>query len=158
MRGDAVRLFSQFIVRSWYRRGILSLALLPLTVFYRLIIGVRKVAYQFGILPQYEIGIPVVVVGNLTTGGTGKTPLVVKLVEMLVEEGFSPGIVSRGYRSRLSDFPYLVDGTEAAALIGDEPLLLYEQTYRPVIIDPNRVRGSRKLRDRCQVDIILSDD
>ena len=132
--------------------------LLPFSLLYWAMMQMRLLGYKMGILPQFELGAPVIVVGNLTVGGTGKTPLVIQLVKILLDEGFSPGIVTRGYKSKMSIFPHLIKGNENALTVGDEPLLLHEQTGRPVVIDPDRVRGGRKLIKQCGVDIIISDD
>ena len=148
----------QWIEKSWYRKSFLLYFLWPFSLIYRIVIELRKSAYRVGILRSFDVGVPVVVVGNLTVGGTGKTPLVAELVRLLSREGYSPGIVSRGYKAQIPKHPYLLVGKESPALVGDEPLLLYEKTNRPVMIDPNRVRACRELVDKCEVDIVVSDD
>src|SRR5438552_2410178 len=88
--------------KVWYQKPI-SLLLWPLIPFSLVYLGinrVRQLLYQSGLLPRYQSSIPVIVVGNLTTGGTGKTPLVIHLVNLLKQHGFNPGIISRGYGSR----------------------------------------------------------
>ena len=153
-----MNLISQLIFNSWYGKSSITYVLLPFSLLYWVMIQVRILVYKMGILPQFEVGVPVIVVGNLTVGGTGKTPLVIQLVRILVDEGFSPGILSRGYKSKMPIFPHLIEGNESAFTVGDEPLLLHEQTGRPVMIDPDRVRGGRELIKQCGVDIIISDD
>ena len=153
-----MNLVFQAIEKTWYRRSPWSVLLLPLSVIYGALIQFRAAAYRFGALRRSEVGVPVIVVGNLTVGGSGKTPLVIRLVQLLARAGFSPGIVSRGYRGRTTKIPCLVQEGADPSLVGDEPLLVHQQTGCPVVIDRNRVRGARHLTSQCGVDIVVSDD
>ena len=90
----------QAIEKTWYRRSPWSVLLLPLSLIYGALVQLKAATYRFGALRRSEVGAPVIVVGNLTVGGSGKTPLVIRLVQLLVRAGYSPGIVSRGYRGR----------------------------------------------------------
>jgi tetraacyldisaccharide 4'-kinase len=153
-----MNLVFQAIEKTWYRRSPWSVLLLPLSLIYGALVQLRATAYRFGVLQCLEVGVPVIVVGNLTVGGGGKTPLVIQLVELLVRAGFSPGIVSRGYRGSATKTPCLVQDGADPTLVGDEPLLVHQQTGRPVAIDRNRVRGARYLTSECGVDIVVSDD
>lgn len=153
-----MNLVFQAIEKTWYRRSPWSVLLLPLSLIYGTLIQVRAAAYRFGALRRSDVGVPVVVVGNLTVGGSGKTPLVIRLVQVLACAGFSPGIVSRGYKGRATAVPCLVQEDADPSLVGDEPLLIHQQTGCPVVIDRNRVRGARHLTSQCGVDIVVSDD
>ena len=153
-----MNLVFQAIEKTWYRRSPWSVLLLPLSFIYGASIQLRAAAYRFGALQCSEVGVPVIVVGNLTVGGSGKTPLVIRLVQLLARAGFSPGIVSRGYRGRTTKIPCLVQEGADPSLVGDEPLLVHQQTGCPVVIDRNRIRGARHLTSQCGVDIVVSDD
>ena len=83
------------LIRIWYSRNFVSGLLIPLALIYQLIIAIRQYCYRLGIKKTTHFPVPVIVVGNLTVGGTGKTPLVIKLAEFLREQGYRPGIVSR---------------------------------------------------------------
>ena len=102
--------------------------------------------------------VPVIVVGNLTVGGTGKTPLVIWLAEELAQRGLRVGIVSRGYGGRARTWPQAVDSDSDPRLVGDEPVILARATNCPVSVGPDRVRAARALLDREQVDVLLADD
>ena len=153
-----MNLVFQAIEKTWYRRSPWSVLLLPLSVIYGALIQLRATAYRFGALRRSEVGVPVIVVGNLTVGGSGKTPLVIQLVQLLAGAGFSPGIVSRGYRGGATKIPCLVQEGADPSLVGDEPLLVHQQTGCPVVIDRDRIRGARHLTSQCGVDIVVSDD
>ncbi len=103
-------------------------------------------------------GVPVIVVGNLAVGGTGKTPLVIRLLEVLAGAGFRPGVVSRGYRSRAGAGPVFVSPGSSAREVGDEPLLIHRRSGVPVAVGSRRARAAKALRERHPVDVIVSDD
>ena len=148
----------QAIEKTWYRSSRWSVLLRPLSLIYGAAVQLKAVTYRFKVLRRSEVGARVIVVGNLTVGGSGKTPLVIRLVELLDRAGYSPGVVSRGYRGRTTAFPCLVQDSSDPSLVGDEPLLVHQQTGCPVVIDRNRVRGARYLTSQCDVDIVVSDD
>jgi tetraacyldisaccharide 4'-kinase len=153
-----MNLVFQAIEKTWYRKSPWSVLLFPLSLIYGALMQLRAIAYRFGVLPRWEVGVPVIVVGNLTVGGTGKTPLVIQLVQLLSCAGFSPGIVCRGYRGHTAKVPCLLQEGADPLLVGDEPLLVYEETGCPVVIDRDRVRGARHLVSQCGVNIVISDD
>lgn len=139
-------------------RGAPWLALLrPLAALYRLAITRRAAAYRDGRRPVWRAEVPVVVVGNITLGGTGKSPLVAWLGRYLSEQGWRPGIVSRGYGGKAAGYPLRVLDDTPVAQCGDEPRMLARQTGLPVVVDPDRPRGARML---CELgcDILISDD
>lgn len=135
-------------------------ALRPLEAMYRWAIARRAAAYRDGRRQVWRVEVPVIVVGNVTLGGTGKSPLVAWLARFLSERGWRPGIVSRGYGGKAGQgagYPLRVTTQTPIAESGDEPRMLARQTGRPVVVDPDRPRGARALLDQgC--DILLSDD
>lgn len=149
--------FYEWIHRTWYQGGSGYLLLLPLAGVYWLLIGLRRILYFCGILKPQSVGVPVIVVGNITAGGTGKTPVSVWLATSLRERGFNPGIVSRGYGGSKSNSPMRVDPASDPAIVGDEPVLLAKRSACPVAVDSNRVRAAQMLIDDG-VDLIIADD
>ena len=119
--------------------------------------GCRRLCYRIGLLRTRYVTVPVIVVGNLTAGGTGKTPTVIWLAEQLRERGLSPGIVSRGYGGSQSKSPMRVDADSAAEIVGDEPVLLARRSDCPVVVDADRVRAAEMLVEDG-VDVIITDD
>ena len=145
----------------WLRRSVLSWVLWPLSRLFALSSAARRGLYRAGLLRAQAVGIPVVVVGNLTVGGAGKTPLIAALAHGLMQAGWRPGIVSRGYgrRKTRDDEPVAVDARSDPAQCGDEPVLLARLTAGPVMVGRRRALAARALRAaRPDVDVILSDD
>jgi len=147
----------QWIHRVWYEGGPGYWVLLPLSGLYWLIIKLRRLLYVCGVLHSKKVGVPVIVVGNITAGGTGKTPVSIWLARSLTERGFSPGIISRGYGGSKSSSPMRVDAASDPAVVGDEPVLLAKRSGCPVAVDSDRVRAAGMLVDDG-VDLIISDD
>jgi tetraacyldisaccharide 4'-kinase len=143
--------------RVWYEDGRFGWLLLPLSGLYWLVIVIRKYLYDRGILPSDRAAAPVVVVGNITAGGTGKTPAVLWLAEELQNRGFTPGIVSRGYGGSHSASSMRVAADSKASIVGDEPVLLARRSRCPVVIDPDRARAAAMLI-ADGVDVVISDD
>ncbi|CAH0990005.1 Tetraacyldisaccharide 4'-kinase [Sinobacterium norvegicum] len=101
---------------------------------------------------------PVIVVGNITVGGTGKTPVVIYLIELLRRQGFTPGVVSRGYGGKAGHYPMRVTADSLGSEAGDEPLLIASRTGCPVVVDPNRTQAISALLSQTDCDIVISDD
>ena len=150
--------FSRCMDRIWYRPNPCRWLLVPFSALYRFMIAVRLLMYRRGIRRAVRLPVPVVVVGNLTVGGTGKTPLVIWLAEELRRRGFAVGIVSRGYRGRAGTWPQAVHSDSDPALVGDEAVLLGRNTNCPVSVGPDRVKAARALLARERVDVLLADD
>ncbi|CEP36589.1 MULTISPECIES: tetraacyldisaccharide 4'-kinase [Halomonadaceae] len=148
---------SQRWLKGAYQGSCWLLPLRPLGALYQWAMVRREQAYQRGSKAAWEAPVPVIVVGNITLGGTGKSPLVAWLASWLVAQGWSPGIVSRGYGGKALHYPLFVTASSNVAESGDEPLMLAQQTGLPVVADPQRVRGVQALVD-AGCDIILSDD
>jgi len=143
--------------KVWYGRSPLAWLLLPFAGLFRLLVGTRRRAYRAGWLRVHRLSVPVIVVGNVTTGGTGKTPVTAWLVEFCRGAGFRPGIVSRGYGGRPSRSPRLVSPVDDAAEVGDEPLLLRRQTGAPVCVHGDRVAAAQRLVEEG-ANLIIADD
>jgi tetraacyldisaccharide 4'-kinase len=147
--------------RMWRSRGPAAWLLLPLALVYSLLRALHVRAYRIGLLRACRVGVPVVVVGNLYVGGTGKTPLVLELARALLARGHRPGVVTRGYGAGGNDVR-IVESNARAAEVGDEPLLLAQALHGhgvPVVVGRDRVAACRILRSvhpRC--DVIVADD
>ena len=150
---------------QWARIGPAAVLLLPLTAVFAAIASLRRALYRAGILKAWRAGVPVVVVGNITVGGSGKTPLVIAIVDTLREAGFSPGVVSRGYGAVPpgADDPLGVvrvfPGVTTPERAGDEPVLIAERCNVPVFVSTDRPRAVRALlATNPEVDVVVSDD
>lgn len=143
---------------SWSSRGFIAVLLLPISWFYRFVLFTRRLAYAQGLQTRFEVPLPVVVVGNLSVGGTGKTPLCGYLVERFIQEGWRPAIVSRGYGGKRWEQPHLVCASDTPQEVGDEPVLLFEQTGVPVCICVNRSLAVKKIAQATDANIVFSDD
>ncbi len=113
--------------------------------------------YSTGILSSTRLAVPVVIVGNITVGGTGKTPLIIALCEMLTQKGLKVGVVSRGYGARIEGEHTVLDN-DPVDISGDEPLLIKQRTGCDVVTGINRVAAARQLHAESACDLILSDD
>ena len=147
------------LAQRWYRDGWQSRLLAPLAWLFGYFARRRRMAALTGKRPPWRAPVPVLVVGNLTVGGTGKTPFVIWLVRQLIDRGFRPGVVSRGYGGRGGRRPTAVPASDADPdLVGDEPPIIARQTDAPVVICRNRVEAVRHLTAAYDVDIVVSDD
>lgn len=142
----------------WARTGVLTLLLSPLALLFAAVSGLRRLAYRRGWLTAVSVGVPVIIVGNITAGGSGKTPLVIWLVNWLRAQGYRPGVVSRGYGGAARGCVE-VQPDSPPAEVGDEPLLIHLKTTAPVVVGRDRVAAARTLLARHPgVDVIVSDD
>ncbi len=148
----------QGLVAAWYRGAGWLWLLRPLELLFRAVTGLRRWLYRRQLLSAYRAPLPVVVVGNITVGGTGKTPVVIALVEALQARGLRPGVVSRGYGAAAGVFPRRVLADSRPADSGDEPLLIARRTGAPVVIAPDRPAAVRALVEAGEVDILICDD
>ncbi len=144
------------LTRHWYRNGPGAFLLLPLTGLYCLLAQLRRrwLMPQAKPLPQ---GVKLIIVGNITVGGTGKTPMVIWLAEYLRAHGMRPGIVSRGYGGK-HDKPLLVTANSDARSVGDEAVVIARRTDCPVWVCRDRPAAIQALLAAYDVDIIVADD
>ena len=142
----------------WYTRNPWLILLTPVSLIYRLAVWLRRLAYRCGLLRRHRLPVPVVVVGNITVGGTGKTPLVAWLAGFLKEAGYSPGIVARGYKGKARRWPQQVRPDSDPAMVGDEAVLLAGLCQCPVAVAPRRPLAAQALIEHNHCDLILSDD
>jgi len=134
------------------------LLLTPLSLVFRIVVWLRRNAYRVGLLRSRRVALPVIIIGNITVGGTGKTPLVIWLAEYLQEKGYHPGIISRGYGGKASSWPQQVRPDSDPAMVGDESVLLAGATGCQMAVGPDRVATATALIEHSECDVILSDD
>ena len=142
----------------WYRPGPLGALLAPFGWLVALFTILRRGAYRAGMRRTWRVGCPVVVVGNLSVGGTGKTPLVIAIAKLLSARGVRVGVVCRGYRGIASRWPRQVRPDSDPLRVGDETVLIARRTGGPVAAGPNRIAAGRILFRRSKCDVILVDD
>jgi len=147
-----------WLTKSWYQPRPLRWLLSPLSALFRLITALRKQCYRFGLFKQHRLPVPVVIVGNITVGGTGKTPFVIWLAQQLQLQGFKPGIVSRGYGGNSDTYPLEVHKDSDPTIVGDEPVIIARQTACPMAVSPKRIEAARYLLEQQGCDLIISDD
>lgn len=146
------------IERIWSGQSPLYWLLLPLSWLYGLIATILRYSYKSGLKKSWRAPVPVVVVGNLTAGGNGKTPVVIWLVETLQLHGFRVGVVSRGYGGKSSHYPLVLSESTTTAQAGDEPVLIYQRTGAPVAVSPLRSDAVKALLAEHELDVIITDD
>ncbi|MGF6269107.1 tetraacyldisaccharide 4'-kinase [Lelliottia nimipressuralis] len=146
------------IARIWSGESPLWLLLLPLSWLYGLVSGIIRLCYRLGLKKAWRAPVPVVVVGNLTAGGNGKTPVVIWLVEQLTNRGVRVGVVSRGYGGKAEQYPLLLTSQTTTAQAGDEPVLIFQRTGAPVAVSPNRSEAVQALLAEHPLQIIITDD
>lgn len=152
------RSLESVLMRNWMRRGALARLLWPLSVVFGLLSRTRRGLYRSGLLKAVRLPVPVIVIGNLFIGGTGKTPLAIWLVQRLREAGYSPGVVSRGYGAAREDV-HAVQAQSAASEVGDEPLLIARAARCPVMVGRERGAAAQALlAAHPEVDVIVLDD
>ena len=135
-----------------------ALVLWPLSLLFGLVAGIRRLAYRVGLLRVHRVGRPVIVIGNITVGGTGKTPLVSWAARHLQRMGLRPGVVSRGYGGTATTWPQQVRADSDPRVVGDEAVLVARHAGCPVAVGPDRVAAARALLTHQSCDILLSDD
>ncbi len=142
----------------WHRISPLHLILLPVSLIFRLLVATRRTLYRNGILPSVKLPVPVIVVGNITVGGSGKTPLTLWLAQQLLDSGWHPGIISRGYRGQAIS-PQTVHPSSDPDAVGDEAVLMAQRKLCPVWVGRDRPATAHELlRAHPECDILLSDD
>jgi len=146
------------LTAAWRRRGPLAWLLAPFAALYAGVLALRRGAYATGLARSRRLPVPVVVIGNLYVGGTGKTPLAIELLHALRARGWRPGVVSRGY-GRTADDVRIVAAGDSAADVGDEPLLIAQAGNAPVAVGADRVQAAQRLlAAHPECDVIIADD
>ncbi|CAI1662438.1 tetraacyldisaccharide 4'-kinase [Serratia plymuthica] len=146
------------IERIWSGSSLVYLLLLPLSWLYGLVSSLIRLSYRCGLRKSWRAPVPVVVVGNLTAGGNGKTPTVIWLVEQLQQRGYRVGVVSRGYGGKAASYPLVLDEHTTTQQAGDEPVLIYQRTGAPVAISPKRAEAVQALLQQQKLDVVITDD
>lgn len=154
---EVIRSKDNWLQQTWYGNSPLYWMLLPLTAIYAVVVTVRRWLYRRRILTVHSAGVPVVVVGNINVGGTGKTPVTLWLAKALKHRGYAPGIVSRGYGGDVGPLPLQVSADSDPSVVGDEALVLATQSGCTMVVHPDRVAAAREAA-RLGADIIVSDD
>ena len=132
--------------------------LAPLSILFWLLSSARRFAFKLGIKKSHSVSVPVIVVGNISVGGSGKSPLVVRLAHWLKQEGYHPGVLSRGYGGISEHYPLSVEADSDVTLVGDEPVLMRRNLACPMVVDPDRPRGAKMLVEKSKCNVIICDD
>lgn len=149
---------TDWLQKQWATYTLWHLLLTPLSWLFFVIARIRGWLYKSGWLKSYRLSVPVIVVGNINVGGTGKTPLVIWLAEQLLQAGYKPGIISRGYGGQINAAQAVFADSNPQQL-GDEPVLIAKRTNCPVFVSPDRVAaGQALLQARPECNVIISDD
>jgi tetraacyldisaccharide 4'-kinase len=143
--------------KPWYRWPLMLL-LGPVTILFAAIAWSRRHAFAWGLIASHKISAPVIIVGNISVGGNGKTPLVIHLAQLLKQQGLRPGVLSRGYGGKSAHYPLTVLPDSSPTIVGDEPVLMKQHLGCPMVVDPNRPRGARFLVENHHCNLIICDD
>lgn len=150
----------QILVNAWYKPRSWILLLIPIAWLFRLLVALRHYLLQ-ALHQGHGFPVPLVVIGNITLGGSGKTPLIIGLVNSLHARGYRVAVISRGYGASAVSHPLEVSIDTPASLCGDEPLLIKRKLHQlgcTVVVDANRKRAADYVIANCACDLILSDD
>jgi tetraacyldisaccharide 4'-kinase len=148
----------RYVLKLWYKKSKynwFALILSPLSWLFKIITTCIRNYY---VNKTAVSGAFIIVVGNITVGGAGKTPIVIALAKFLATKGFKVGVVSRGYKAKTKIFPYLLTVESTVDQAADEPWLIYNKLKLPVVIDPNRYRACQYMHDKLNIEVIIADD
>lgn len=148
----------RYLKKHWRQITWLSFLLLPLSLIYYFTSLLRSALFKWGIFTKIKINAPVIIIGNISVGGTGKTPLVIWLVKLLQKNNFKPGVVTRGYGRKKGVQTLVIQAHNTVSETGDEPAIIYQNCKCPVVVDADRARGAHKLVTEYQCNIVISDD
>lgn len=148
----------QFVHRIWYSKWhVAAWLLLPLSWTFGVISAFRRLLFKTGLKKSYRSPVPVIVVGNITAGGSGKTPMVLHLISLLRQAGYHPGVISRGYGANVESATF-VNYQSQACDVGDEPAMIFARTQVPIVVGIKRVEAIQLLLKHCDVDVVICDD
>ncbi|WP_299001819.1 tetraacyldisaccharide 4'-kinase [uncultured Shewanella sp.] len=146
-----------WINQVWYGNSLWRWVLMPISWLYAMVTAIRRHLYAVGLKQKTALPVPVIIVGNITVGGSGKTPTVIYLIELLREHGYKPGVISRGYGVTIDGVKSVYPGAKAVE-VGDEPAMIVARTQVPMVVGPMRIQAAHQLLADFDVDIIISDD
>jgi tetraacyldisaccharide 4'-kinase len=146
-----------WVERIWYGHSPLVWIFVPFSWLYQSIIAGKSYLYRSGMLKAQRVAVPVIIIGNITAGGTGKTPLTIWLAKALRQHGFTPGIISRGYRGKVGPHPVIVGADSDPAVVGDEAIMLATASECAVVVHPDRVAAAVKAIE-TGASLIIADD
>ena len=146
----------RIIEKIWHSKPIASILLWPFALIFWSLSTVRKNLLQAS--AKAEVTVPVIVIGNISVGGTGKTPILLELARYVISQGLKVGIVSRGYGGKNAAYPVSVSPDSQVTEVGDEALMLAKSINAPIVVDPDRRRGLKALVASNEIDVVLSDD
>jgi tetraacyldisaccharide 4'-kinase len=144
--------------KMWYGHHPLAQLLAPVGYLFHMLASIRRWMYRTGMLASYRFRAPIIVVGNITVGGTGKTPLVIWLASLLKRQGYKPGIISRGYKGKSDHWPLHVTAESDPHEVGDEAAMIVRRTQCPMMIAPDRPLAVKHLLEETDCDVVISDD
>ena len=147
-----------YLEKAWYKKSLWLWFLWPFSLITKQISKRRLTKFLEGSTKTWSTTIPLIVVGNIVAGGTGKTPFVIWLTKKLSELGYKPGVISRGYGGRAKKYPLIVNDSTRARISGDEPRLIFQNTNVPVYVSPNRVEAAKQMIEETDCNVIISDD
>ena len=150
--------FARWLEDAWYKEMYISSGFMAFSMLYDDVMRARRFLYRKGIYQKTKLAVPVIVVGNITVGGTGKTPLTLWLARLLRQEGFKPGIISRGYGGETDLSPQWVDQQSQPSVVGDEAVLMARRADCPIVVGSERAKAAQLLLDKAECDVIISDD
>ncbi|MGX5173899.1 tetraacyldisaccharide 4'-kinase [Aliikangiella sp. IMCC44653] len=146
------------VTKFWYSQSWLSKIFWPLSWPFLFLVKLKRFAYQQKILKSNKAAKPVIIIGNISIGGTGKTPMIGFLIKKLTSQGLKVGVISRGYQSQVTTQPHLVNELDDVIKVGDEAYMQYHQYKVPMAIGKNRLDAANLLIKSFDLDVILSDD
>ena len=149
---------TSYLEKAWYKKSSWLWILWPLSLITKKISEKRLKKFLSGKTKPWKPDIPVIVVGNIVAGGTGKTPFVIWLAKKLTNLGYKPGVISRGYGGKAKKYPLVLDESTKVKMSGDEPRLIFHNAKVPVYVSPNRVQAAKRMVEDTECDVIISDD
>ena len=155
---DLRRQIAHKFEQAWYERNGLTQLMRPVSWVFLVIVSLRRFLYKSKIIKSIKLPVPVLIVGNISVGGTGKTPLVIWIANYLKDAGYKPGIVSRGYGGMARNWPQQVRPDADPFMVGDEAVVISRRTGCPMAVGPDRVADCQALLKYAGVDVIISDD